>query len=200
MILLDCIDPGECLELVVLISLLCFVGEQMSTARSEPWARRIAGAGFITYGILGIAAWEPASAGECVAIAFRALLFCGVVLGLAKIAAPAAIYVWDNTGARYLAAVKRRRELQRQQEEQEAKRQAEELAAQLEREEQERRAAEIANRPPPPTPEARAAAAKQRYEARLDVIENSGMDELERNAAQEKAKQQYLQELDQTIA
>ncbi len=50
--------------------------------------------------------------------------------------------------------------------------------------------------PPPPTREERLAAAKQRYESSLQMLASAGLDEIEFKAAQEKAKQQYLRDLD----
>ena len=53
--------------------------------------------------------------------------------------------------------------------------------------------------PPPPTPEERADAALRRYQARLQLLAKANLDGTERQAAQDRAKQQYLRELDQVM-
>jgi len=50
--------------------------------------------------------------------------------------------------------------------------------------------------PPPPTAEERAAAARRRYEHKLRIIDASPLDDAEKRAAREKAKQELLRELD----
>lgn len=53
--------------------------------------------------------------------------------------------------------------------------------------------------PPPPPPEERAHAALQRYKAKLQFLARANLDETERQAAQDRAKQQYLRELDEVM-
>jgi hypothetical protein len=53
--------------------------------------------------------------------------------------------------------------------------------------------------PPPPTREERMASAKERFENALHMLSESGLDETELKAAQEKAKQQYLRDVDGII-
>ncbi|HYH66529.1 MAG TPA: hypothetical protein VD866_17680 [Urbifossiella sp.] len=50
--------------------------------------------------------------------------------------------------------------------------------------------------PPKPTAEQVAAAAKEKYEARVRWLEGAGLDPIELHAGQLKAKQTYLRELD----
>ena len=89
---------------------------------------------------------------------------------------------------------------------------AERLA--LEKEEQERRDAVLrhqeelariaANRkpepsPPLPTTQEILTQAKDRYDARLRMLQTAGLDDIELNAARTRAKQQYLQEIDHVM-
>ena len=53
--------------------------------------------------------------------------------------------------------------------------------------------------PPPPTTEERAAEALKRYESKLQLIANARLDEVELKAARERAKQQYLRDLDEAM-
>lgn len=52
---------------------------------------------------------------------------------------------------------------------------------------------------PPPTREELLKAANERYEAALRLLENANLDSTELRAAQEKAKQQYLRDLDEAM-
>jgi hypothetical protein len=52
---------------------------------------------------------------------------------------------------------------------------------------------------PAPTREEVVQAAKQRYEDTLRLLENANLDSTEQRAAQEKAKQQYLRDLDEAM-
>ena len=50
-----------------------------------------------------------------------------------------------------------------------------------------------------PTAEDNAKAAKLRYEGRLRMLDAAGLDEFELKAAKERAKQQYLREIDEVV-
>jgi hypothetical protein len=50
--------------------------------------------------------------------------------------------------------------------------------------------------PPPPTRQEKAQAVRQRYEETLRLLEGADLDDLERKAARDQAKQKYLRELD----
>ena len=58
---------------------------------------------------------------------------------------------------------------------------------------------EAANKPPPPTREELLKAAKERHDATLKLLESAALDDIELCAAQAKAKQQYLRELDEAM-
>lgn len=72
--LLDWINPEELLPLAVLISLVLFVAERLflPDAPAHRNARRFAAAVFVAYGVLGIALWKPAGAGDLLMIVIRA--------------------------------------------------------------------------------------------------------------------------------
>ncbi|MBI1830012.1 MAG: hypothetical protein HYR84_01015 [Planctomycetes bacterium] len=52
---------------------------------------------------------------------------------------------------------------------------------------------------PDPSPEEKATTAWKRYQTKLRLLKNAGLNEFELNAAKEKAKQQYLTELDEAL-
>ena len=193
---------GDLVPLLLLIWLLEFVGKQMGGDDTTVlwWARGFAVAGFLLYAGLGIDALHPKRAGDFLEVGVRALLAMGTVHGLARVTVPVICFLYRHLWATPLAnqrvwAEERERRAS-------AEKSARETAqrAQTERdrlaEEERRRQEEIAKRPSPPTREELLAAAKQRYEASLQMLSSAGLDEIELKAAQEKAKQQYLRDLD----
>ncbi len=203
--LLEFFTLRDTIPLVLLIGLLQFVGSQMAGNNSTVlwWARGCAAAGFLLFAGLGIEAWRPTRAGDFLALGVRALLAMGTIHGLARVTVPAICFLhlhlwatplknqraWAEERARQAAAEKDARE-KAERERVERERLAEEVR---------RRQEEIARRPPPPNREELVAAAKQRHESILRTLESAGLDETELRAAREKAKQQYLRELDEAM-
>lgn len=53
--------------------------------------------------------------------------------------------------------------------------------------------------PPPPSEAERAAAARERYQQRLQLLEDAGLDEIELQAGRDEAKKQYVNDLDKVM-
>jgi hypothetical protein len=135
---------------------------------------------------------DPAKPFELASVALFAL-----VAGEVAILAGAAVLTplvalsdwWRRLVADWRLAVERLRdERRRAAEEAERARRSADLAARL------------ANQPPPPPPPTRAeleAAAHRRYEERLAVLTRARLSDAERQAAEARAHQQYLRELDE---
>jgi hypothetical protein len=195
----------EAIATLLLMGLLHFVGGKMSSEVEGPrrWARGLAAVAFLLYGALGIATFDPRSPSEFLTIGVQAVLAMGTIRGLALATLPILHYVYRHSWA---IPEERRRTA-----EQERSRRAEERhranvaaqaasdAAARQAEEQRRRDAEAATRPPPPTREQRLAEAKARYEAAIATLDKAGLDENELRGARDRAKQQYLKEIDQVI-
>ncbi len=198
-------DLRDAVQLVLLICLLRFVGQQMGEANHLMyWSARTCGVViFALYVWLGIEAWNPRRAEEFLSLGVRALLAMGIAHALARIVLSILLFfyrilwlkplaqqrAWAQELARRSAAAKAALAEAEQ-------RQAEQLQlAELQRQREE----ELARRPPPPTREELMAAAKQRYESRLHALSAADLDELELRTAKEKAKQQYLREIDGVI-
>ncbi len=200
--LLEFFSLRDVLPPLLLIGLLEFVGRQMAGDDGTVlwWARGFAAAGFLLYAGLGIDAWHPKRAGDCLELGVRALLAMGTVHGLARVTLPVLCFLYHHLWARPLTNRRARAEERARQAaaEQVAREAAEREQAERARraDEERRRQEEIARRPPPPTREERLAAAKQRYETSLHLLASAGLDEIERKAAQERAKQQYLRDID----
>lgn len=195
----------DAVPLILLICLLQFVGRQIG-GDSEAvrwWARGVAAIGFIAYAAAGIATWEPKIAQDFLNIGIRALLAMGTVHGLALIIVPVLRFFYEHLWAR---PIERQRRLAEERDRKAEAEQREREAAEKKRLEQEqkadeerRRQEEIAKLPPPPTREERLKSAQERYEGTLKLLANAGLDDTELKAAQERAKQQYLREIDQVM-
>lgn len=195
MSILEAINLQESVPIVVLIFLLTIVGNQMIAFRPEThrWALRLAAAAFIGYALAALGTWPPAEAWDVVAIVVRAMLACGLVLAISKIALTAVGFLYDRTLGDYLRKLRAARQAQLEQERWEREHALRKQEYELEQRKLERPKPPA---PPPPDREAIAAQAKARYRATVAMIEEAGMNELEKQAALNKAKQQYLRMLD----
>jgi hypothetical protein len=126
-------------------------------------------------------------------------------LGIAALTAvfwPLGLFVAGGMAAEHLYARSRVRRDRRKREQEQAAARAEALA-EAERQRQRELALAEASRPvvppppqPLPSPEETAAAAKGRYLALVRIIDESAMDDAEKDAARKAAKQRYLEDLD----
>lgn len=191
--------------LILLICLLQFVGRQIG-GDSEAvrwWARGVAAMSFIAYNVAGITTWDPRVAQEFLNIATRALLAMGTTHGIALIIVPVLRFFYQHLWARPIErqralAQERARKAEAEKREREV---AEQKQAQQERlaEEERRKQQEAANKPPPPTRADLVITAKERFDATLKLLESANLDDIELRAAQAKAKQEYLRELDKAM-
>ena len=196
---------GDALPLLLLIWLLHFVGGQMNgdNAAVVWWARGVAAAGFLFYAGGGIATWTPTKAVGFLTVGLQALLAMGTAHGLALVILPVLRFFYQHLWAQPL-------ERQRVLAEDRARRVAAEneklaVAAQHQAarerraEEERRKQEEIARRPPPPSREERLTAARKRYDHTLHLLASASLDDTELHAARERAKQQYLREMDEVM-
>lgn len=201
---LEFFSVDHALSLLLLIELLEFVGGRIGDSQSISWwARGFAAAGFLFYAAAGIENFAPRTPQEFLKIGVQALFAMGTSHGLALVTLPTVRFLYLHLLAmpleRSRAAVEQRaRESEHEQQERER-----EERAQLERQqktaEERRKQAELANRPPPLTREQRMASAQERYDATLALLASALLDETELRAAKERAKQQYLRDLDEAM-
>jgi len=163
------------------------------------FAREMTWAGIAA--VLGVCVWafvefRPKTFDELLGTVVVAWIAgCGAALAVAVILAPLAA-VWDwwqRTVKEWRAEVAARVAQQRMLEEEwrrEAERQAAEAA---------RRKADDEYRRSLPTREQQEAAVRKRYEDRLRLLDAAQLSDVERQAAYERAKQQYLRELDDLL-
>jgi hypothetical protein len=179
MFVLEWIDLGEFIPLGLLIGLLYFIGSQVSgdDPRIQRWSRAVSVLSFVAYAVAGISAWGAWNATELLLIVIRAMFAAGIVLGIARIVLPFAVFMYQQLTP---SSVPREIEPSPPPPNPEP--------------------SEAPPTAPPPTREEIAATALTAYEARLKVVENANLDEAELHAAKLKAKQQYLKELDQAIS
>ena len=180
------------IPLVLLIVLLQFVGKQMGgdhpTVRR--WARAISERG-------------PRNALNFLGITIQALLAMGTMHGLAQVLLPILyffyLHVWvKSVEANQAWAAERAFQEDRERLAREQKQREEAQRERVAEQERKRREA-IEQQPPPPTREERLATAQQTYETKLRVLAAAGLDDIELRTAQEKAKQQYVRELDEAM-
>lgn len=201
---LDFFDLQDVIPLVLLIWLLAFVGGQMSTNEDDRWwARGFAVVGFLLYCGFAIEAWQPSRAGDFLELGVRALLAMGIVHGLARIAVPIVRFLYKHLWAEPMAKQRAWAEEKERRDAAERaaceKAEAEQAERKRQEDEQRRRQEELANRPPPPTREERMESAKQRFEKTMRTLTAAGLDEIEMKAAHERAKQQYLRDIDEAL-
>jgi hypothetical protein len=196
---------SEAVPLVLLICLLRFVGGQIAGEHAAPrwWARGFAAAGFLSYAIAGIALWEPKTPHDFLRVGAQAVLAMGTVHGLALVTLPVVRFLYLQLWAmplerqRLLAEERARKAESEKRTREAAERQKAERDQKVE--EERRKQEEIANRPPPPTREERIAAAQERFDKTLALLASAKLDDTELRAAKERAKQQYLRELDEAM-
>jgi len=190
--------------LILLIVVLHLVAQHVGADDPTPrwWGRGFACAGFATYAALAINVLAPATPWDFLQLSVQAVFAMGTVHGLALIALPLARFlyrhVWDLYVEHRLVKEQEARRAELEREERERA-----MQQQIERErwaaEQEQKPEPAAPPPPPLTIEERIAAAKNRYEETLRLLANAHLDEAELKAAQERAKQKYVHELDEVM-
>jgi hypothetical protein len=202
---LEFFSVREILPLALLIGLLEFTGTQMggNHGRVRWLARGLAGAGFLLYGVAAIADWEPATPGEFLRITVQALLAMGTAHGLARVVLPIVCFLyehlWQLPRERNRAWEDHRQRIADAEKEASEKAEREQAERNRQEEAERRRLEEIANRPPPPTREELLASAKERYESTVRLLASAALDATERQAAEERAKQQYLREIEKAM-
>lgn len=202
-------DPCAAL---ILAGLFLVVGSPLTRERGRA---RKAGCALGFLAAAGDAAYlwgehEPTTVSQVANVALLALIFGLLATTAGWVAFGVLEFVHEHTLGRLLEAARRRREEAKRAREH-AEWQAMELAEKeeamrLRREEAERAAEErrrererLANLPPPPTREQLAAAAKERYEKTLRLLEGAGLSEIELQAGREHAKQKYLKEIHEVM-
>ncbi len=177
--MLDFVSLDEVVPLMLLTAVVGFVGSQGCGKTEWRWAGRIGFLAFIAYGIARWAEWTPDGPSGFATRAFRSLLAAGLAGAVATVVLPVLTHAGKGVAAMFPERPKP----------------VSEPAV---------KPAEVPKPdppappppPPPPTPEEQAAAAKQKYDAKLALLAAAGLDPSERHAAGEKAKQDYLKELD----
>jgi hypothetical protein len=165
-------------------------------ARAMTWAGIVA--------VLGVCVWafvefRPHTADDLLGTVVVAWIAgCGAALAVAVVLAPlAAIGDWWQGMVRQWRDEVAARVAERRRLEKESRREAERQAAEAAR----RNADEEYRRslPPPATREEREVAIRKRYEDRLRLLDAARLSDIERQAAEERAKQQYLRDLDELL-
>ncbi|HYV34595.1 MAG TPA: hypothetical protein VE988_02760, partial [Gemmataceae bacterium] len=191
--------------LILLICLLQLVGRQIagSTSIFYRCARGFGAVTFLLYAGFGIEEWKPRTASQFFIIGVQAVLAMGTMHGLAIVILPFLHFLYEHLWARPL---KRRRFLDQERalkeaiEKQELDAAASKQAASEELKKlEQRRRDEEARRPPPPTREESLAAARDRHDRTVQLLESANLDEAELRAARNRAKQQYLREIDSLL-
>jgi hypothetical protein len=199
----------EAVPLIMLIAMLRFVGTQLGANDPliERIARGVAAVGFLGFVAGAIEIVRPVTPSQWLGLTVRAIFAMGMAHSLARVLLPVLVFL-------YLHLVKKPAEAHRVWAEQEQRRV--EMAAEEQQRQAVRTAAEVhgeqlrhhreavehqrrdeeARRPPPPTREEKAAALKQRYDQGIEMLRAVPLDDIERHAAHEKLKQQYLRDLD----
>lgn len=195
--ILDWINPDEYLELIVLIGLLHWVGRQMMPIGEGAyrWARRVTGAALIGYGFCGVCAWQPTTAGECVSILVRSILFSGVVYGLSKILFPAAEHIYEHTFKKWAESAKAAAAMRKYQMEQKRQELEEERRKKAAQERHERLEAERAMMPPPPPKATPYEEATREHDATVAELDKLPLEPAERESIARYAKQALLRKL-----
>lgn len=203
--LINFFDVRDIVPLVLLIWLLQFVGSCISGNNGTVlWlARTFAAAGFLLYAAVVIDAWRPTQAAAFFVVGVQAMLAMGTIHGLAYVTLPVLCFLyrhlWSEPLARHRAwkeQQEREAEAEKAARDEEEKRKAEQArAAEFQRQIDE----ELARRPPPPTHDELLTAAREQHEKKLRMLAASGLKGIELKAAQDKAQQKYLRELDDLL-
>jgi hypothetical protein len=178
-----------CSYLVVAVALFAAARQVAHHApRFAPAMRWAAVATLLLVGGRGYAEVRPRDGTEVIAVAVVAWICASAAALAAVVLLPPFASLYDGW-----REIQDRREAEQKREE--ARRRAED--------EEQRRLASLPPPippppppPPPPTAEERAAAARRGYQDKLRIIDASPLDEVEREAAREKAKQDLLRALD----
>ncbi len=180
-VFLQLINFDELFALLTLIGLTVFIGAMMAERQPKTGGRawKLSAAAFLFYAGIGLFTWGANDVSDLVVITIRAALAGALCLGLGLIGFSTV------TGIKELLTPKEKEHLQF-------------------------RVVEIAKptslqlpinppKPPPPTREELATAALARYEEKLALIDKAKLDDFERNTAKERAKQCYMNELNEVI-
>lgn len=183
--ILEFINLEDFVPLALLVIVLCVVGSQMAAVSStaQRLAKILAACGFVTFAIVGIAEWQAETPWEFLQVVIRSLIAGGLVLGLSLVLLPMLVVVYRNTLGLVLANGEMKPEQPQQRKERDVP-------------------VEKSDPPPPippPTAAERASTAQQRYEERLRVLATAKLDDTELKAAQDRAKQLYLKDLNEVM-
>lgn len=182
--LLRFINFDEIGALLVLIIILVWTGAMMAEQQENTSRRawRLSAAGFLIYEACAIYTWGADDASDFVLITIRALLAGALSLGVAL------IVLSTITGVIEILTPK------------------DYMPMRPQLDDHQPTPLEIPAVPPPPPPplppptrEELAKAALERYEEKLALIEKAKLHDFERDAAKERAKQQYMRELDEVM-
>lgn len=180
--MLDFFDLDNAVPIVLLILLLRFVGGQMNEdIRVRGWCK---GAGVLCFLFLGIVGLTEGADGawDLLTLAFRAVLALGLGYALMSILAPIGLFLHHHIKRKEAVVTVYHGEALP-----DPPKQAESPKKSL------------PPPTPPPTREELMADAKARYESTVRMLESAGLNEMELEAAKEKAKQQMLREIDWAI-
>lgn len=173
----------DVVSLFSLYAILAIVGSNM--VKGHPILRKAgwrgAGLAYVVFSGYAVSVLKPKSASALAEIAFRGLFAAGLACATGWILLSAVAYVVRLYPERKPAPHSPEPEIRETPPE------------------HPKPAPEPLTPPPPPTPEARGTEALKRYEAKLQVIAHANLDDTERQAAQDRAKQQYLRELDEVM-
>lgn len=182
MSLLHLLMNDDAVSLFCLYAILAIVGSHMvqehPTLRKAGW--RGAGLAYVIFSAYAMSVLKPTTASALAGIAFRGLFAAGLACAMGWILLSAASSVRRLLPKRKPPAGL---PIHRFPETKEPPR-------------EDRPPVPSSAPPPPPTPEERADAALRRYQARLQLLTKANLDETERQAARDRAKQHYLRDLD----
>ncbi len=179
--MLDFVSLDEVVPLVLLMALLGFVGCQASGKVESQWAARVGLIAFLAFAAAGWSEWQPESPAEFATLALRALMAAGLAAAASAVVLPVITYAVSSIAALFPKQPPKP-----------------EPVAQPKKELPEEPVI-VEPVAPPLTGEEKAAAAKKKYEAKLAMLDAAGLDPTERHSAGEKAKQDYLRELDDAM-
>jgi hypothetical protein len=195
--MLDVVRSGEICPVIGTCLILLLIGQMYADEQQKRWGGLLGLACFIAYGVYVLLTTPPQSAPALFNLTVACLGVFGLTLGLSWITLPIIVGVARRVHQQMKAAaeVRRRVQLQVQKEKQERERQ--EMARRIEEERRQQELSVVI--PPEPTREELLRAAQERYDSTLALLASASLDDTERKAAQEQAKQRYLRELDEIM-
>ncbi len=184
---LDWFRLDEFFPIVMIALILAFVGQQMTVkyAGIEQRAGWLSAAAFILYAGMGLRVWGIHDHTEVVLIAVRGMLASAVAFGIGSIGF-AILFVLQTRFNELKQTLMKKNAVKPEPPPVEIIEIAPEPIP-------------VPPPPPPPTREELAAAAREKYEERLAVINGSKLDPIADSAARLHAQQLYMQELDKAL-